>query len=125
MKSDEVKIFLLEAFENLDLVEQHLVELESAPGNSELLQTVFRLVHTIKGNSGFLGLSRLELLCHRAENLLDRLRSKTLLLTDDIVSALLQFVDTTRAILDEVQNAGTDTAVPIDPALNSLTQQLG
>ncbi len=124
MKSDEVKIFLVEAFENLDLVEQHLVELETSPTNDALLQTVFRLVHTIKGNSGFLELRRLELLCHRAESLLDRLRSKSLSLTDDTVSALLQFVDTTRALLDEVQSAGTDLSVPIEPALDSLTLQL-
>ncbi|MCB0333119.1 MAG: Hpt domain-containing protein, partial [Bdellovibrionales bacterium] len=57
---EEVKIFLVEAYENLDQVEQDLVDLEKAPTDGELINSVFRAIHTIKGNSGFLAFNKLE-----------------------------------------------------------------
>ena len=75
-----VKDFLIESNENLDRLDQELVKLESEPSSKELLASVFRTIHTIKGSCGFLGFARLEKLAHAGESLLSRLRDGKLTL---------------------------------------------
>src|SRR5271166_373801 len=67
---DLIREFLLESYENLDRLDQEFVKLETEPGNLELLKSIFRTIHTIKGTCGFLGFSKLEALTHAGENLL-------------------------------------------------------
>ncbi|MGC4087061.1 MAG: Hpt domain-containing protein [Polyangiaceae bacterium] len=72
---DEViEEFLIESHEGLDQLDQDLVALEERPNDRELLARIFRCAHTIKGTSGFLGLSKLEALTHVGETLLSKLR---------------------------------------------------
>ena len=66
---DLLREFLTETSESLDVVDVELVRFEREPNNAEILANVFRLVHTIKGTCGFLGLPRLEALAHAAETL--------------------------------------------------------
>jgi len=73
-----VQEFVVESHENLDQLDQDLVQLERDPGSRDLLASVFRTIHTIKGTSGFLAFSRLESLTHVGENLLARLRDGTI-----------------------------------------------
>ncbi len=63
-----------------------LVKLEKTPDDAETLGLIFRMVHTIKGTCGFLGLPRLERVAHAGENILGKLRDKTLAVTPDIVT---------------------------------------
>src|SRR5690606_4618174 len=65
-----VREFLVESHENLDQLDSDLVALERAPGDRDLLSSVFRTIHTIKGTSGFLAFGNLEALTHVGENLL-------------------------------------------------------
>jgi two-component system, chemotaxis family, sensor kinase CheA len=67
---DLVREFLLESYENLDRLDQDFVKLETEPGNLELLKSIFRTIHTIKGTCGFLGFGNLEALAHAGESLL-------------------------------------------------------
>jgi two-component system chemotaxis sensor kinase CheA len=62
-----VKGFLIESNENLDRLDQELVKLESSPSSQELLASIFRTIHTIKGSCGFIGFTRLEKLTHTGE----------------------------------------------------------
>ena len=94
-----VKDFLIESNENLDRLDQELVKLESSPSSKELLASVFRTIHTIKGSCGFLGFARVEKLAHAGESLLSRLRDGQLTLTADITSGLLAMVDAVRQML--------------------------
>jgi len=66
-------------------MEEAILELESHPEDGELIQTIFRVVHTIKGNAGILELPKLQTFAHSCENLLDELRSQTLAVTPQIV----------------------------------------
>ncbi|MDO9188368.1 MAG: Hpt domain-containing protein, partial [Sulfurimicrobium sp.] len=66
--------FLMEAGELLSDVDNKLVELEKRPGDKSLLNDIFRGFHTIKGGAGFLNVNELVELCHRTENLFDKLR---------------------------------------------------
>jgi len=103
-----VKDFLIESSENLDRLDQELVKLESAPSSKELLASVFRTIHTIKGSCGFLGFARLEKLTHAGENLLSRLRDGQLVLTAEITSGLLAMVDAVRQMLGAIKGTGAD-----------------
>ncbi len=103
-----VKDFLIESNENLDRLDQELVKLESSPSSKELLASIFRTIHTIKGSCGFLGFSRLEKLTHAGENLLSMLRDGKLTLTADITSGLLSMVDAVRHVLGLISNTGRD-----------------
>lgn len=66
--------FLTETQESLDTVDVELVRFEQEPNNAEILANIFRLVHTIKGTCGFLGLPRLAALAHAAESLMGKFR---------------------------------------------------
>jgi two-component system chemotaxis sensor kinase CheA len=100
---DIVKDFLIESGENLDRLDQELVQLEADPLAKDLLASIFRTIHTIKGSCGFLGFSRLERVAHAGESLLSRLREGELELTADRTSGLLAMVDAVRRMLSEIQ----------------------
>ena len=76
-----VKDFLIESNENLDRLDQELVKLEVEPSSKELLASIFRTIHTIKGSCGFLGFANLEKWAHAGESSLSLLRDGKLALT--------------------------------------------
>jgi len=103
-----VKDFLIESSENLDRLDQELVKLESSPSSGELLASIFRTIHTIKGSCGFLGFNRLEKLAHAGESLLSQLRDGKVTLTAEITSGLLSMVDAVRQLLAVITTSGND-----------------
>ncbi|MHB1599395.1 MAG: chemotaxis protein CheA [Acidimicrobiales bacterium] len=103
-----VQEFLVETSENLDQLDQDLVALESDPHSRELLGSVFRTIHTVKGTTGFLGFTRLESLSHAAESLLSELRDGRLELTSERTDALLEVVDEIRALLAAIEQTGAE-----------------
>ena len=94
--------FLTETTESLDLVDSELVRFEQDPNNGQILGNIFRLVHTIKGTCGFLGLSRLEALTHAAESLMGKFRDG-MPVTADAVTLILSTLDRIKAILGGLQ----------------------
>jgi two-component system chemotaxis sensor kinase CheA len=94
--------FLIETNESLDVVGVELVRFEQEPNNAEILSNVFRLVHTIKGTCGFLGLPRLEALAHAAETLMSRFRDG-LPVTGEAVTLVLSSIDRIKDILAELE----------------------
>jgi two-component system chemotaxis sensor kinase CheA len=101
-----------------------LLELEKST-DPELVKSIFRVMHTIKGSAGFLGLSKLEKLTHAAENLLSKIREGSLQPTTAITSALLAAIDGTRAILSSLesnQNEGNSDSEAIIKTLNDCTK---
>src|ERR1035438_853771 len=117
-----VKDFLIESNENLDRLDQELVKLESDPSSKELLASVFRTIHTIKGSCGFLGFARLEKLAHAGENLLSRLRDGKLTLTEEVTSGLLAMVDAVRRMLSAIQTSGQDGEEDYAPLIEHLSR---
>jgi two-component system chemotaxis sensor kinase CheA len=96
--------FLTEANESLDVVDVELVRFEQEPNNAELLGRIFRLVHTIKGTCGFLGLPRLEALTHAAETLMGKFR-EGMPVTQEAVSLILGVIDRIKEILAELDRS--------------------
>ena len=103
---DLIKEFLVESNENLDRLDSELVKLETDPSSQELLSSIFRTIHTIKGSCGFLGFSKLEKVAHVGESLLSRLRDGKLSLSPEFTSGLLAMVDAIRIMLGEIQTTG-------------------
>jgi len=103
-----IKDFLIESLENLDRLDREFVELERAPGRQDLLASIFRAIHTVKGTCGFFGFSKLERLTHAGESLLSRLRDGQRTMTPACAEALLAMVDGVRAMLASVESRGDD-----------------
>ena len=96
---DLLREFVTETNESLDVVDLELVRFEQDPNNAKILDNVFRLVHTIKGTCGFLGLPRLEALAHAAEALMGRFRDGAPV-TGEAVTLVLSTIDRIKQILE-------------------------
>ncbi len=94
-----LQTFLVEAEERLAEMEEALVALESRPEDEDLIQTIFRGAHTLKGNASTLDFPKLSEFAHAMEDVLQRFRSRTLPVTTDLVSLLLRGVDTLRRMV--------------------------
>jgi len=99
---DLLSDFLMETTESIDEVDVELVKLEQDPNNPELLANIFRIVHTIKGTCGFLGLPRLEAVAHSGENILGKVRDGKLEVTPAIVTLVLEALDQIKVLLGEL-----------------------
>src|SRR4029077_3513298 len=104
---DDVRAdFLTETNENLADLDVALLKLERTPDDRETLSLIFRLVHTIKGTCGFLGLPRLEKVAHAAENVLGKVRDGVLTATPDTVTLVLTALDRIKAIVGGLAASG-------------------
>ncbi len=99
-----IQDFLVETEELIEGVDQDLLELEKTPDDYELLNKVFRSVHTIKGAAGFLGFTQLVSLVHNTETVLNKLRLGELKLISPINDAILESVDLVKTILARIKN---------------------
>src|SRR5438874_1606859 len=109
---DLLREFLTETSESLDTVDNQLVKFEQEPNNAKILDNIFRLVHTIKGTCGFLGLPRLEALAHAGETLMSKFRDG-MPVTGQAVTVILSSIDRIKEILagleaTEAEPEGTD-----------------
>ncbi len=107
--------FLIEAGEMIETLNEELVELEQRPNDSDLLNSVFRSFHTIKGGAGFLSLEPLVELCHRAEDVFNLLRNGDLQIDAAIMDVMLPVLDSLNEMFDNLR-AATEPD-PADPAL--------
>lgn len=102
-----IKAFVEEASEIVGSLEADLIKLENSPDDSDLLNRIFRGFHTIKGMAGFLELDRLVEVTHEAETVLDKLRKGEERLTPQITDMILDALDTTKRLINEVGTSPT------------------
>src|SRR6187551_3392695 len=107
---DLLREFLTETSESLDTVDNQLVRFEQDPNNAKILDNIFRLVHTIKGTCGFIGLPRLESLAHAGETLLGKFRDGALDVTPAAVTLILASIDRIKTILAHLADTQTEPA---------------
>ncbi len=103
-----IAAFLAESEEGLERTEQYLIAAETDPGNPELLDEMFRVAHTLKGNASALDFPQLAGFAHAVEDLLEDLRKHELAISRDVISLLLQAVDALRALVPAAAE-GNDT----------------
>lgn len=119
---EDVKEFLIEGYEHLNQIEGDLVALEKSDFEPEVMNRIYRSLHTIKGNSGFLGVEKLEAVAHAGENLLSRLRDRTIAITPEITSALLETIDAVRAHMEALETTGAESQIDRSQLLSRLAQ---
>lgn len=115
--------FLLEASELLSGVDNKLVELEKRPDDRDLLNEIFRGFHTIKGGAGFLNVDNLVHLCHKTENLFDKLRNSELTLTPELMDVIMEATAAARSMFDELTQSVQPKPAPAE-LLSRLDQAL-
>ncbi len=108
LTADDQALFLAEADELLQRMEEALVELERAPEQAQLVHEIFRTAHTIKGSSATIGHSRMAVLTHAIETRLDEVRKGAAPVTPELIEALLGALDILKLLRDEV-----DTLAPL------------
>lgn len=103
MDEEILQDFLVEAGELYENLNEQLVELERDPHNADLLNAIFRGFHTIKGGAGFIGVTPLVELCHRAENLFDKIRNGEREYAGGNVDVVLQAYDVIGRMIQALQ----------------------
>lgn len=120
MDNDEtLQLFLEEARDHLRDIEKDLlsIETETGPADVDLVNKVFRGIHSIKGAAGFFGLNRIKEISHAMENLLNRIRNFEIIPGRSVTEALLRSADTLSAMVDD---PSASEAVDIRTHLDSL-----
>ncbi len=105
---DLISEFLTETNESLGELDLDMVRLEQTPNDKDLLGKIFRLMHTIKGTCGFLGLPRLETVAHRAENVMGRFRDGDLEVTSSYVTLIFESFDRIKMIIAGLEETGSE-----------------
>ena len=116
-----VQEFLVESHENLDQLDRDLVALEREPDSRDLLGSIFRTIHTIKGTSGFLAFGRLESVTHVGENLLARLRDGKMSMSPQTTDVLLAMVDVVRDLLAAIEQTGAEGDTDVSAVVARIT----
>ena len=116
--------FLVEAQEHFEQIETNFLALEEAPGDLDLLNAIFRSVHTIKGAAGFLGLQKVQSLAHVGENVLDDLRKSRMEVNDRVMELLFETVDMLKVLVDDVRIQVRKQGEPEDPDPSELIRSL-
>ena len=117
-----VQDFLVEAGEILEKLNGQLVELEQMPDDYDLLNAIFRGFHTIKGGAGFLNLTALIDICHRAEDVFNALRQGTRRVDSILMDTILEVLDVVNQMFREIAS-GRD-AMPAESALLARLEAL-
>ena len=119
IEDDIVQDFLVESREILEGLSEQLVDLEQRPDDRDLLNSVFRGFHTIKGGAGFLALDALVQVCHRTEDLFNLLRQGDKAVSSELMDTVLQALDVVTAQFGQIEN-GADP----EPASQELLEAL-
>ena len=118
-----IQDFIQETIEILESLDKDLVILEETPNDTELLNRIFRSIHTVKGTSGFLGFERLTSVAHKTEDILNKLRKEDIKLTHRLMDLILIGVDGVKVLFGEIQEDGTEKA-EIEETVMRLEQGL-
>lgn len=122
--NDEIlQDFMVEADELMEGLNEQLVELETQPEDTELLNSIFRGFHTIKGGAGFLGLDAMVAICHQGEDVFNILRQGERIVDATMMDTFLQVLDSLNRMFEETRSGQYPT--PADPAIfEQLAQYL-
>ncbi|NEU79961.1 chemotaxis protein CheW [Nostoc sp. UIC 10630] len=120
--NDDIEAFLIESYENLNQIEQDIICLDKVSEQGEAVVRIYRSLHTIKGNCGFLPFPKLESLAHAGENLLSSLRDRQLAITPTVINTLLQILDGIRQILSQIEATRYEGDRDYSPLITTLTQ---
>jgi len=114
MKEEYLSVFVDESRETLQNLNDNLLKLENNSEDMETVNEVFRLLHTLKGMAGTMGFENMMKLCHKMENVLDKVRSGNIKLTGDLMDKLFTGVDIVERMVNNIVESGNDVLEDID-----------
>jgi len=117
-----IKDLLIESLEGLDAFDREMLALEKGEGSAETVNNVFRIIHTLKGSSGCIGLNKMESVAHVGESLLSLVRDGKLAITPAMITVLLEYSDALKEILRCLEQTGQQGAKDYSPLLQKLQQ---
>ena len=117
--SQYMSMFLEESLENLQTLNESLLDLEQNPEDTDKVNAIFRVAHTIKGMAATMGFTDLAELTHKMEDVLAEFREGELKVTQDVVTVLFDCLDTLEKMVDNVQE-GSDEKIEIDSIIKAL-----
>jgi two-component system chemotaxis sensor kinase CheA len=117
-----IKDLLIESFEGLDGFDRDMLALENGEGSAETLNNVFRTIHTIKGSSGCLGLTKIESVAHVGENLLSLLRDGKLKISGTMIRVLLAYSDALKEMLHSLEQTGEQGSTDYSMLIQQLQE---
>ena len=117
--SQYMSMFLEESLDNLQTLNESLLDLEQNPEDTDKVNEIFRVAHTIKGMAATMGFTDLAELTHKMEDVLAEFRAGELKVTQDVVTVLFDCLDTLERMVDNVQE-GSDESVDIDGIMKAL-----
>lgn len=111
--------FLTETTELIEKLDDDLITLEKASDDTDLMNRIFRSIHTIKGASSFLGFDLLVKVAHKTEDVLNRLRKGELVVTPEIMDVILEATDLVKLLVSDIK-AGEIQEREIDGTISKL-----
>ncbi len=108
--SQYLRMFLDESEEHLQSLNQNLLELENNPNDDQLINNIFRAAHSLKGMAATMGFDKMANLTHEMENVLDKIRSKKMILTTEIVDILFSCLDRLDKLVREISNSSSEAS---------------
>ncbi len=124
LSTETLRDFLVESYDNLEQLERDLMTLERVQASDEIVNSLFRNIHTIKGTAGFLGFSNLEKITHTAENLLGSVRSGQIKIDSDICGGLFKTIDAARTLLTNIESTQSEGTEDYSLLISNLTNLL-
>jgi len=106
--SQYLQIFIEESKDNLQVLNENLLKLENNPTDTEILNAIFRVAHTLKGMAGTMGFVKMQKLTHTLENVLSEIRAGKLAVNSNIVDILFQSLDGLENYVEEITNTSTE-----------------
>lgn len=119
--SQYMSMFIEESLDNLQVLNESILELEQNPDDTDKVNEIFRVAHTIKGMAATMGFTDLAELTHKMEDVLSEFREGELRVSKDIVTVLFDCLDTLEKMVDNVQE-GSEEKVDIEDIMASLNE---
>ncbi|WP_456398795.1 chemotaxis protein CheW [Mesoaciditoga sp.] len=120
--SQYLSVFVDEAKENLQGLNDAILKLESDPSSQDAINEIFRLMHTLKGSSATMGFSKMSKVCHALENLLDKVRSGKQKVTEDLIDLLFSGIDMLNDTVENIENGGDDSELDVDEIMEEISK---
>ena len=123
--SQYLQIFIEESKDNLQTLNENLLNLENNPNDTETLNAIFRVAHTLKGMAGTMGFVKMQKLTHTVENVLSEIRAGNLAINSNIVDILFQSLDALENYVEEITNTsneGNEEYLEIITALGKIIE---
>ena len=117
---EDLQFWMVEADEQLQVLDEDLIRLERESDDEDLLQRIFRAAHTLKGSSGTIKHNRMAHLTHAMEGVLDELRDDKMSVTSDLIDVLLDSLDNLGLLKDEVTTLTVNDDIPVDELVDRL-----